>query len=86
MYNNTVIAILEKAGLITHEAGEELAKQLVDKIHPARYPDALNLVEAASEKIKDFAAEPWLADIARLERRVVELEKERKPVAKQKVG
>lgn len=86
MYNNTVLAILEKAGLITHEAAEELAKQLVDKIHPAQYPAALNLVEEASAKIKEFAAEPWLAEIGRLERRLSALEEKVKPVAKQKVG
>lgn len=74
MYNNTVIAMLEKAGLITHEAGEELAKQLVDKIHPARYQDAIAMVEAASAKVKQFAAEPWIGDIARLEARIGALE------------
>lgn len=60
----------------------------MDKIHPAQYPAALTLVEEAAEKIKDFAAEPWTSDVARLERRVAELEKHlNKPVvAKQKVG
>lgn len=47
----------------------------MDKIHPAQYPAALTLVEEASAKIKEFAAEPWTSDVARLERRVAELEK-----------
>jgi hypothetical protein len=92
MFNPTVIAMLEKSGVITHEAGEALAKELVDKIHPARYDDALRLVEAALEKVKTVKAEPWAGDIAILQQKVAALEKQlaskegAKKVANLKVG
>lgn len=34
------------------------------------------MVESVSDSIKQFNAEPWLADIAHLERRVAQLEEQ----------
>lgn len=71
---NTICAILEEAHLITHEAAEKLATHMQNSIHQSRYEDALVMVQKASNDVKQFVDEPWLGDIARLERRVAELE------------
>lgn len=90
-YTNTALAILEKAGVVTHDGATQLSKDLVTKIHQHRYEDSLAMVEEVIEKYKDFAAQPWQTDIARLERRIVSLEQQlgakvEAKVAKHKAG
>ena len=74
-YTNSMLAILEKANLITHEAAEKLSTELGSAIHQHRYNDAVIMIEDIMEKTKTFVSEPWLNDIAKLERRVALLEK-----------
>jgi hypothetical protein len=82
---NTFCAILEESHLITHEAAAKLATHMQNNIHQSRYEDAVLMVKKASNDVKQFVDEPWLSDIARLERRVSELESQLKPkVAKSK--
>lgn len=82
---NTFCAILEEAHLITHEAASKLATSMQGGIHQSRYEDALAMVQKATDDVKQLADEPWLGDIARLERRVADLENQlQAKVAKKK--
>lgn len=90
-----MLAILEKANLVTHEAAEKMSKEMGGMIHRSTYIDAKMMVDEVADKIGDFVAEPWIAEIERLERRVAQLEKQlvakvevkkATPVAKVKVG
>ena len=90
-YTNSMLAILEKANLISHEAASTLSKELGSAIHQHRYDDAVAMIEEIAGKVDNFVTEPWNTDIAKLERRIAELEqaaarKASPKVAKLKVG
>ena len=71
---NTFCAVLEEAHLLTHDAAAKMATHMQNSIHQSRYEDAVEMVQKVSQEVKQFVDEPWLGDIARLERRVAELE------------
>lgn len=52
---NTICAVLEEAGLLTHEAAQKLAKHMQSNIHQSDFEDALKMVQQVSRKIDDFA-------------------------------
>ncbi len=80
MYNyiNTTISLLVKMGLLTEEAGQHLSVELGKKIHFDKYNQSFMTVEEVvnelEQKDKKFLAEPWMAHIRQLEKRVTDLE------------
>ena len=84
MYNyvNTVLAILERARLITPEAGTKLSKELQSGIHQSRYEDAVAMVKEVENKISKLVDEPWNTDVAKLELRIKNLEQDILTIAK----
>ena len=79
MYNyiNTTISLLVKMGLLTEDAGQHLSVELGKKIHFDKYNQSFMTVEEVvnelEKKDKKFLAEPWMAHIRQLEKKVAEL-------------
>lgn len=75
-YFNTVVAILERAKLITSEAAKKLSSELSTQIHQSNYESAVQMVKDVEAKLKDIplVSEPWILEIKKLERRIEELE------------
>jgi hypothetical protein len=69
-----MLAILVKAKVLTEEAAIQLSEALKSEIHRSEFVDAKQTIENVTGRIEKFISEPWLADIARLTKRVEELE------------
>lgn len=70
-----MLAILVKAKVLTNEGAERLSKKLGSEIHRAEYTDAVQTIEDVLKEYRgELVAEPWVAQIKALEKRVRDLE------------
>lgn len=72
---NTLMAVLQKANLLTPQAAKKMAIKMQNSIHQSNYEDAVRMVEEVCDDVKSFVAEPWLERISVLEEKIAKLEK-----------